>query len=100
MNCLFLLIILLFCNGNSGCNSNCSRMGNNSRIGRNCMENHNGSNCTLRESNSNRSTGRGCDCDSSQVNSCPVTPPPVPRTQFPYLDMEPRTCGCEEEIVK
>lgn len=25
------------------------------------------------------------------------TPPQVARTQFPYLDVEPRTCGCEEK---
>ena len=69
MNCLLLLIILFCCNGNGGCNQNCNR------------------GCNQRSCGSGREHERGCV----------PTPPPMPRTQFPYLDVEPRTCGCEEK---
>ena len=87
MNCLLLLIILFCCGGNgcsgNGCGNSCGRSCDNykrcdvtpaPRMG----------NCNVRES-----------CEP--VNQPCQTPPPMPRTQFPYLDVEPRTCGCEEK---
>ena len=80
MNCLLLLFILLCCGGNgcgesrgTGCD-NFKRCNTAPRMG----------NCNVRES-----------CEKEN-HSC-QTPPPMPRTQFPYLDVEPRTCGCEEK---
>lgn len=77
MNCLLLLIILFCCGGNSSCSGNCASQ--------------NG--CQRREVRRERE----CGCETSHINkSCPP-PPAMPRTQFPYLDVEPRTCGCEEK---
>lgn len=73
MNCLLLLIILFCCNGNGGYNTgNCS------------IRNYNDRDCR-KEQNCARS------------NHLPSPPPCREGTQFPYLDMEPRTCGCEEK---
>ena len=46
--------------------------------------------------------GNGCNTGGCNRAGCNArrdthTPPPMPRTQFPYLDVEPRTCGCEEK---
>ena len=98
MNCLLLLIILFCCGGNSnGCsrkdtcrNSNgCSRR---DTCGSVCKKDNYG----VREEYdrcSERKEEHGCNHD----NHFSHTPPPMPRTQFPYLDVEPRTCGCEAE---
>lgn len=94
MNCLLLLIILFCCNGNSGCNT-CNSSGRMAANGRNCATGRKGCSFAVGENNS-RSADRDCDCDGPKVNACPTAPPPMPRTQFPYLDIEPRTCGCEE----
>ena len=73
MNCLLLLIILFCCNGNGGCNTG---------------------SCSIRNYSAE---------DSRKEHTCAknnMSPPPPPcrvGTQFPYLDMEPRTCGCEEK---
>lgn len=107
MNCLLLLIILFCCNGNGGCNLGCSNTGNCNLAGCNTGRG-NGRGCnTVRNNergcNAERERGgecsinrRECECDSAPCMQ-PHTPPPMPRTQFPYLDMEPRTCGCEEK---
>ena len=107
MNCLLLLIILFCCNGNS-CNGNfsgrnfCNRNSYNesSCNGSRGRENYGGKNCMERNkceairreekyAADNRSTiNDGC-------SSCPQSN--MSRTQFPYLEIEPRTCGCEEK---
>lgn len=71
MNCLLLLIILFCCGGNGNCASP-----------RGCR---------------NQEIRRECGCETPRSNHSCSTPPPMPRTQFPYLDVEPRTCGCEEK---
>ena len=93
MNCLLLLIILFCCNGN-GCNRNvCNESGRRESCGRkNCAEHitcetvHRNRECAVenRSSAENRSSSDHGHCDK--------------RTQFPYLDVEPRTCGCEEKV--
>ena len=40
---------------------------------------------------------RECDCTNNSGNMSYSVPPPITKTQFPYLDAEPRTCGCEEK---
>lgn len=92
MNCLLLLIILFCCGGNgSGCghshehtcdNVNRCNMRNRSEV-RNYPE-RNDKEC-------------GCHYENDSNNNSCHTPPPMPRAQFPYLDVEPRTCGCEEK---
>ena len=92
MNCLLLLIILFCCNGNGNCNLSSRNVGNcgcqNYRRENSCSNNVN-----TREDEWERRNNRG-DCDSSPHIH---TSPSMPRTQFPYLDVEPRTCGCEEK---
>ena len=86
MNCLLLLIILFCCGGNS---NGCSRR---DTCGSVCKKDNYG----VREEYdrcSERKEEHGCNHD----NHFSHTPPPMPRTQFPYLDVEPRTCGCEAE---
>ena len=80
MNCLLLLIILFSCGGN-GCG--CSHGHVRDNFSRRDYANRTGK-CNMRE-----------ECEP--VNHSCHTPPPMPRTQFPYLDVEPRTCGCEEK---
>lgn len=110
MNCLVLLIILFCCNGNGNCGNNnygsrcCD--GRNSGRKNSCIGNYN----VRRDDNCDRTTtGRNCDCDSTMERrdcDCDVTSgmhththtsSQMPRTKFPYLDVEPRTCGCEEK---
>ena len=81
MNCLLLLLIL-FCSGN-GQNGNCG--------------NHCGT-CIMprNERGCGNNVRKECNCVETRERVCTTTPPPIPRTQFPYLDVEPRTCGCEE----
>lgn len=92
MNCLLLLIILFLCNGN--CNSGNCNVRNYSSP--NCRrENSCSNNANVREGEWDRRNNKGdCDCDSTPHVH---TSPSMPRTQFPYLDVEPRTCGCEEK---
>lgn len=80
MNCLLLLIILFYCGGN-GCGTSHGHTCDNFRRSEST---HRMGNCNVRE-----------ECE--HVNHSCHTPPPMPRTQFPYLDVEPRTCGCEEK---
>ena len=84
MNCLLLLFILLCCGGNGGGGSH----------GHNCNCN-NFRKCNSASGTANNN-GSGRDNCETMNHSC-HTPPPMPRTQFPYLDVEPRTCGCEEK---
>ncbi|MBR5579310.1 MAG: hypothetical protein IKW28_10000 [Lachnospiraceae bacterium] len=35
-----------------------------------------------------------CGCSRS-TPVCQTPPPPMPRTQFPYLDSDHGSCGCE-----
>ncbi|MBR5597468.1 MAG: hypothetical protein IKW30_08695 [Lachnospiraceae bacterium] len=81
MNCLLLLLIL-FCSGN-GQNGNCGKPCGN------CIMPRNERTCC-------NNVRTECNCEEPRGRVCPTTPPPMPRTQFPYLDVEPRTCGCEE----
>ena len=109
MNCLLLLIILFCCNGTGngacggngcgrrGCDAGCNRRGCddgcNLRRQNACTEN-----CNVRREESFERTQvrKECDCDmESRMHS--HTTQTMPRTQFPYLDVEPRTCGCEEK---
>ena len=121
MNCLLLLIILFCSGGNSvsscGCSNPCNRRGHvecnrpcgsnsrpgcnnscgvNSRPGcnNNCGVSHSPG-CNLRsEIREERQTARrDCECDVVNVTSSSTT---SRGTQFPYLDVEPCTCGCEE----
>ena len=94
MNCLLLLIILFYCNGNGNCNLSNRNVGNcgcpNHRRENACSNSVN-----AREGEWDRRNNKGdCDCDSTPHA---YTSPSMPRTQFPYLDVEPRTCGCEEK---
>lgn len=78
MNCLLLLIILFCCNSNGGSN--------------NVRCNH--GNYSVRNYNTD-------DYRNDHVCEKHNTPPPCRTgTQFPYLDVEPRTCGCEEKSDK
>lgn len=79
MNCLLLLIILFCCNGNDNCGTRQCRRENSCNRNRNAR-----TECNV---------GRDCDC-APVVHSCPST---SPRPQYPYMDVEPRTCGCEEK---
>ncbi len=105
MNSLFLLIILFSCYGNGffggGCcvQDNCrqNRRGDNScdnswKRDNSCRENS-GRQDSCRD-NDNRDNS--CGCDRPIIGpSCP--PPPMPRTTFPYMESDSRTCGCEEQ---
>lgn len=97
MNCLLLLIILFCCNGNVSCgNMGCNNAGCGTARCNTRGRNNVGCNMS-REIVGERSSGRReCDCEAAP-SGCTHTPPPMPRTQFPYLDVEPRTCGCEEK---
>lgn len=109
MNSLFLLIILFFCCNNSfcgcrehdhgdDCRENCSW---DSRRSDSCRENRSDDNSC----NTNRGQGNSCGaafdlnnscgCEREMKPSCP--PPPMPRSAFPYMDNDSRTCGCEEQ---
>lgn len=116
MNCLFLLIILFCCGSNGSCdgrshgrgnscrnNCNTGNRGNVARNVGNCnVENRstvntNAGSCVVREEYDRQVVRRESDYDrdaSSSVHSCPTSS--MSRTQFPYLEVEPRTCGCEE----
>lgn len=107
MNCLLLLIILFSC-GNQGNNMG-GCIGSCGRSNRNCGRNNgdrgrnNGGCSSCNAVNPPRCNDcerqparRDCDCEGSG-NHQVCTPPPMPRTQFPYLEVEPRTCGCEEK---
>ena len=88
MNCLLLLYILLCCGGN--------RMGcSNGHI---CDTVHRRENYDMREDYGKCSMRKEKEHNCKHENmSCHTAPPPMQRTQFPYLDVEPRTCGCEEK---
>ncbi len=110
MNSLFLLIILFSCCNNSffGCGcceqDNCrdNRRGNNScnntcNKEKSCREDscrENGNRDRSGRDNSERNNSCGCD-RPIMGPSCP--PPPMPRTTFPYMESDSRTCGCEEQ---
>ena len=112
MNCLLLLIILFCCNSNGNCGSgNCRRensceRNHNMRTERsvgNCnTENRrivtsNVENCVVREEEHERLSDRNdCGYDTASRMHTHI-PPKTSRTKFPYLDVEPRTCGCEEK---
>lgn len=97
MNCLLLLIILFCCNGNS--------CGGNTYIGNTCSggcqrENYRRKSSVERKKCENDYRDGKCAVDHRNVvkddcGSCPASS--VSRTQFPYLEIEPRTCGCEEK---
>ena len=101
MNSLFLLIILFSCCGNGfgrHCcqeEKSCCRERREDGCGENnwCRDNGNRGNYDRGGSDQNNS----CGCDRPTMGpSCPP-PPPMPRNQFPYMENEPRTCGCEEQ---
>ena len=85
MNCLLLLIILCCCGGN---NSRCSRK---DICGNVCKRD----NCGVREEYGKCSEEKEHTCNHE--NHFCHTPPSMPGTHFPYLDVEPRTCGCEAD---
>ena len=90
MNCLLLLIILFCCGGN-GCVHGHSHEHTCDNVNRCSMRNRS----EIRNYSERKDKECGCNYENDK-NSC-HTPPPMPRTQFPYLDVEPRTCGCEEK---
>lgn len=100
MNCLLLLIIL-FCCGNNSCgemsrrNTSCSRM---MRSDENRNERRDGD-CGCTERDHHDHSDCGCDGNNTilQNRTSSYSAPPMSRTQYPYLDLEPRTCGCEEK---
>ena len=100
MNYLALLSILLCCGGNRNCNGKGTFYKHNCERRNGCRTVRNAQNCNMekyveKEECDRVIDGRDCGCDvSSGVHSCPTAP--MPRTKFPYLDTEPRTCGCEE----
>ncbi len=98
MNCLLLLIILFCCNCNGNCGTNNHGRGDSCRMDYNIGNRHNMTRNVenAREDDFDRTNmRRDCDCEVSPgVHSCPTH---QPRTQFPYLEVEPRTCGCEEK---
>lgn len=92
MNCLLLLIILFCCGGNEcGCSHGNSHKHTCDNVNR----------CSVRNRSEVRNYSerkdRECECNYENDNNTCHTPPPMPRAQFPYLDVEPRTCGCEEK---
>ena len=95
MNCLILLIILFCCNGNgnSGRGGSC---GGNCNTRKSCDVG-----CGLENGRNHEHCGfdarRECGCEGNTNFHSHNAPPPMPRAQFPYLDVEPRTCGCEEK---
>ena len=122
MNCLLLLIILFCRGGNSircnGCGDPCNGKGHggcnrpggpnfrpgcnegcglNQRPGCNdsCSSNHRSGFEARNEPREERQTTRkDCECDFVNSISSSTT---ARGTQFPYLEVEPRTCGCEEK---
>lgn len=86
MNCCLLLMILLFCSGKEGksCTTGRNNCKDNSRVKCFCEIGRDTCGCGKTEAS--------CSCDES-IPPCP--PPPMPRTQFPYLDSE--KCGCENK---
>lgn len=103
MNCLLLLIILFCCgHGNNFWNS-CNRMCDNGcqrnswQGNDNVATNNTECGCSLEREREEREEDCGCDHDrTSNRNGHMFTAPPSARAQYPYLDLEPRTCGCEE----
>ena len=104
MNCLLLLLILFGCgqgNGIGGCTNN-RRCGNGTRNHSCCNQNQS----TIRSTEEcgcieEIKKKEDCGCSGSMNrdnhdNRQMFTPPPTARTQYPYLESEPRTCGCEE----
>ncbi len=82
MNCLFLLLLLSCCGGNSWGSNNC---GNNSCVSR-PMPRPAGKCCEEERE-------RDCCCDVPGMDRRPIMSPP-PRRDFPGLG---ETCGCEEK---
>ena len=108
MNCLLLLIILCCCSGNTNWNG-----GNLSRT--NCLhDNHWSENNYARYHQEPCGCGMerevqepcgcgmerevqepcGCNVENSHKEPCGCG---AERAQYPYIDLEPRTCGCEEK---
>ena len=124
MNCLLLLMILCCCGqGNSshqcGSRPGCRPIAKDPCCHGNCM-NSNRTFCrcqTALEREGNLDAGRererenscGCGMEPKKETKCGCeeetghhkgnlcSPPPAARTQYPYIDLEPRTCGCEEK---
>lgn len=102
MNCLFLLLILCCCGqGNyaNGCGNN--RMWRNERSNDGCNHNHSVDRrieeCGCQEEKHEEDCGCSHALKHEDNHSHGVfIAPPASRTQYPYLDTEPRTCGCEE----
>lgn len=107
MNCL-LLLVLLFCCGNNGCENNCfgmNRCGNDRRNDRRndrdeeCHHHHHNDNNDCRNDNDNN----GCSClnprDSIRNDDCGCRADvrPEPRLEpRPFISFQGgSTCGCE-----
>ena len=99
MNCLLLLTILLCCGGK---NNECFR--------RDICRNSNGCSCRdicgnvckrdnydVREEYGKCSEKKEREHTCNRDNHFSHIPPSTSGTHFPYLDVEPRTCGCEAE---
>ena len=99
MNCLLLLIILFCCNGNgnSGRRSSCGGTCNTRKSCDLGCGSDNGNNRDIRNhEHCGNDVRRECGCEGNANFHSHNAPPPMARAQFPYLDVEPRTCGCEE----
>lgn len=111
MNCLLLLLLLFCCSGNFCGNNSCAGniCGRNTSNGSCQRENYGRKNCTEHKMCETVQRDRNCaehkTCEtvrrdregttdfSNMMNNGPCDK----RTQFPYLEIEPRTCGCEEK---
>lgn len=104
MNCLLLLLILFGCGQGNGI---CSCLNNG--MCRNIVPND--SCCNRNRATVNRTENCGCKTEVKEKEDCgcsrgmnhgnhencgAFTVPQTARTQYPYLESEPHTCGCEE----
>ena len=100
MNCCLLLLVLLYSSGNgNGCMTSCNR--------RNCFNarpvlcGHNHSHQPCHNHQRQNACARKSDCECNEIPACErvtnvcQTPPPVAKSNFPYLDKEHNSCGCE-----
>lgn len=95
MNCCLLLIILLYCSANKGNHrrGGCLTSSRERNISCDHHEHHHGKEC------GGKKPEPSCGCNTQGAGNlppiCPTTPPPMPRTQFPFLDSDHGSCGCE-----
>lgn len=103
MNSCLLLIILLYCSGNNqSCVSACNKRQCFNSKPVSCHRDFSCNSCGERNREVERTTRSSYDCNREEssvfegTTSICQTPPPVQRSNFPYLDSEQGNCGCEK----